>query len=315
MGRQVRFRRFRTLAIALTLFAIGRPNYVTAWELVDDRFDASVSMPNRLPNDDLVQWPMPSEDPPVDTLYRRNWNDVTVVAYESEFNPAPIFLRDTPSAYSFSNRFFSSDSRAASRNVQVFRSIILDSGNDLPGSRPSTTQLTLSGGGQFFDLLSDFYWASGGAILGKMLMSTEVITQIAGPAAGAELVHTYHGWRLSSRVEGTFGIRRVGGAFRSLMGEDLTPGQTNALLYTQPTFSAGNEATYGWSGVAIASAGISREITRNTSLALDWNGVFVGDLQAAANSIRYRIPEMGIRFNPGSDVFQQTLMLNLNYAR
>jgi hypothetical protein len=81
------------------------------------------------------------------------------------------------------------------------------------------------------------------------------------------------------------------------MGQELIPGALNRPLFLQPTYSNYSLMKNDFSPLGELRVEASYYLTQNISLKLGYNGMYVGDVRRAANSVRYFLPDMGFQDN------------------
>lgn len=134
-----------------------------------------------------------------------------------------------------------------------------------------------------------------GGIMGYSFWDTGFDNQIFGPQVAMKWINQRERWLLSANAKFTFGYNvqdwdQLGG-----IGTEFIPGATNRPLYAQPTYFSYSKQLQDFSPIAELRVEAAYRLTQSVALKAAYNGMFVGNVRRAANSVRYALPNMGFR--------------------
>ena len=148
-------------------------------------------------------------------------------------------------------------------------------------------------GARYFRLYDNFRVDGFGSILGKSYWDTTVENNLVGPELGLKWTNQRQRWQLSTDTRITLAYNVENWRQADGMGQELIPGALNRPLFLQPTFSNYSLMKNDFSPLGELRVEAAYYLTQNISLKLGYNGMYVGDVRRAANSIRYFLPDMG----------------------
>jgi Putative beta barrel porin-7 (BBP7) len=160
-------------------------------------------------------------------------------------------------------------------------------------------------GARYFMMYDNFRVDGFGSVLGKSYWDTTILNNIVGPEVGLRWTNQRQRWQLSADTRFTFGYNVENFRQADGMGEELIPGALNRPLFLQPTFSHYSLMKDDFSPLGELRVETSYYLTQNFSLKLGYNGMYVGNVRRAADSVRYFLPDMGFQ-----DRGTQNLLVN-----
>lgn len=172
-------------------------------------------------------------------------------------------------------------------------------------ARRQNNRLQLSAGARYFRFLDEFTVDAVGSFLGDSLWDTAFDNQIVGPQVGLRWTNQRERWTINTDAKFTFGYNVQDWSQTAAMGSHLIPGALNRPLYGRPTYSQTGVQMEDFSPVAELRVEASYHLTKAFALKVGYNGMFVGNVRRAGNSVKYYLPTMG--FN---DAGTQNLVVN-----
>jgi hypothetical protein len=160
-------------------------------------------------------------------------------------------------------------------------------------------------GARYFQLYDNFRVDGFGSVLGKSFWDTTVQNNVVGPELALRWTNQRQRWQLSTDTRFTFGYNVENWRQQDGIGEELIPGALNRPLFLQPTFSHYSLFKNDFSPMGELRVEATYYLTQNFSLKLGYNGMYVGNVRRAADSIRYFLPDMGFE-----DRGTQNLLVN-----
>ncbi len=150
------------------------------------------------------------------------------------------------------------------------------------------------------NILADSYW------------NTVVDNQMVGPQIGLRHFQTWGRWTLVTEGRFCAALNSQNYSQDGLIGSKLHPGEDGLPLIAQATSFTHSAHRYEFSPISELRVEALLEITKTISIGAGWNGMYMGNIARAANSIRYEVPYMGIRTdNNQQDLFMNGLNLKL----
>lgn len=158
-------------------------------------------------------------------------------------------------------------------------------------------------GARFFKMKDSFYWDGRGSILGRTYQETIADNQIVGPQIRAAWNQQHKRWNMGVDARCMLGYNVTDINQSAAVGEDLAPGQPNALLYMQPTYSNVGKQHNEFSPLVEVRAEARYQVTSALALKLGYTGIFVDNVTRASEVVVYRLPGLGIRGGGEEDIF------------
>ena len=172
-------------------------------------------------------------------------------------------------------------------------------------AKNQNNRLELSYGARFFRFYDEFDVFAAGSILGDSRWDTSIDNQIVGPQIGLSWQNQRQRWSISTDVKFMFGYNVQDWAQTAAMGSGLIPGAVNSTLYGRPTWSEHGLRKEQFSPVGELRVEAAYHLTKAFALKLGYDGMYVGGVRRAAQSVHYYLPTMGFK-----DAGTQNLVVN-----
>jgi len=172
-------------------------------------------------------------------------------------------------------------------------------------AKHQNNHLEVAYGARFLRMYDQFNVTALGGIMGTSFWDTSFINQIVGPQVAMKWVNQRGRWTLTANTKFLFGYNIQDWNQEGGIGTEFIPGATNRPLYAQPTYFNHSLARQDFSPVAELRVEMAYHITQSVALKAAYNGMFVGNIRRAANSVRYNLPDMGYL-----DAGSQDLLVN-----
>ncbi len=162
-------------------------------------------------------------------------------------------------------------------------------------ARKQNNSVELSYGARFFRFYDEFDVSAAGSILGDSSWDTSIDNQIVGPQVGLRWVNQRQRWTINTDVKFMFGYNVQDWSQTASMGSGLIPSGTNSLLYGRPTYTVQGRQKEEFSPVGELRVEASYHLTKAFALKAGYDGMYVGNVSRAAQSVRYYLPMMGFK--------------------
>jgi Putative beta barrel porin-7 (BBP7) len=172
-------------------------------------------------------------------------------------------------------------------------------------AKNQNNRLTLSVGARYLKLYDEFRVDAQGSILHNAFWDTSFTNQIVGPQVALSWLNQRQRWTLETSGRFMFGYNEADWDQLGLIGEGLIPSGTNQPLYARPTAFSHSLTEREFSPVAEMRLQAKYNFTRSFSMKFGYTGSYIGNIKRAAQSVRYRLPDLGYQ-NAGT----QDLLMN-----
>lgn len=154
------------------------------------------------------------------------------------------------------------------------------------------------------NILADSYW------------NTVVDNQMVGPQIGVRHFQSWGRWTLVGEARFCAALNTQNFTQDGLIGSKLHPGEFGLPLVAEAT-SFNHQATrYRFSPITECRLEAVLELTKTMSIGAGWNGMYIGNVARAANSIDYAVPYMGLDLsNNEQNIFMNGLSLKFMINR
>jgi hypothetical protein len=172
-------------------------------------------------------------------------------------------------------------------------------------AKHQNNRLTLSLGARYLKLYDEFVVNAQGSILHNGFWDTSFTNQIVGPQVALSWMNQRQRWTLETSGRFMFGYNEADWDQLGLIGEGLIPSGTNQPLYARPTAFSHSLTEREFSPVAEMRLQAKYNFTRSFSMKFGYTGSYIGNIKRAAQSVKYRLPDLGYQ-NAGT----QDLLMN-----
>ena len=182
-------------------------------------------------------------------------------------------------------------------------------------------------GARYLQLDDNFDVIGRGGALGDTEIDNEALNRIVGPQFGFRIAKRTNRWTSSFKGRFMAGANFLSIRQNGYIGNHLPTfgnfylGDPNGsgLPTGVPNGFGGNEYAERLSDARFSPVGefkyeIALDLTQKVALKADWTGLMVGGVARAANTVRYRLPSMGI-INRSEEMFAHGVGIGLEFNR
>lgn len=149
-------------------------------------------------------------------------------------------------------------------------------------------------------------WSDQPNILADSYWNTVVDNQMVGPQIGIRHFQSWGRWTLVGEARFCAALNSQNFTQDGLIGSKLHPGEQGLPVIAEATTFTHSAHRYQFSPITECRLEAVLELTKTMSIGAGWNGMYIGNVARAANSINYTVPYMGII----TDNNQQSIFMN-----
>lgn len=172
-------------------------------------------------------------------------------------------------------------------------------------------RLEIAYGVRYLRLRDQFRVDGTGGTLGVSFWDTRITNNLVGPQLAMKWMRQRGRMRLDISGRTMFGYNVGNLEQDAAIGASLVPGQANRFLNIGPTVSNSGRQEQDYSPLVEIRAQTSYQLTGAIAFKLGYNALFIDNIYRAANHVRYRLPDLGLRTDAGT---QEIFINGVNFG-